>query len=125
MATARGTTRPFEIVGASFIDGRALEAELRRLDLPGVVFRPCTIRPSFHKFAGESCGGVQVHVTDRQAFTPYRVGLAVLWAARRLWPADFAWRREAYEFRDDVPAIDLLTGFSAVREAIRLPRRAR
>ena len=118
LSEGRGTTRPFEFFGAPFVDGRVLAGELGRLDLPGVVFRPCTFEPAFNKFAGESCGGLQVHVTDRRVFTPYRVGLGVLWVVRRLWPDDFAWRRKAYEFRDDVPAIDLLTGFPAVREAI-------
>jgi uncharacterized protein YbbC (DUF1343 family) len=118
LSEGRGTTRPFELFGAPFVDGRVLAGELGRLDLPGVVFRPCTFEPAFHKFTGEKCGGLQVHVTDRQAFTPYRVGLGVLWAVRRLWPDDFSWRHEVYEFRDDVPAIDLLTGFAAVRESI-------
>ena len=118
LSEGRGTTRPFEIFGAPFVDGRVLADELGRLDLPGVVFRPCTFEPAFHKFTGERCSGLQVHVTDRRAFTPYRVGLGVLWAVRRLWSDDFAWRRKAYEFRDDVPAIDLLTGFPSVRETI-------
>jgi len=118
LSEGRGTTRPFELFGAPFIDGRTLADELRRYDLPGVLFRPCTIEPTFHKFAGRRCGAVQLHVTDRRAFLSYRTGLAVLVAVKRLWPEAFAWRTEPYEFRDDVPAIDLLTGRPAVREAI-------
>jgi uncharacterized protein YbbC (DUF1343 family) len=118
LSEGRGTTRPFELFGAPFIDGRALADELRRYDLPGVRFRPCTIEPTFHKFAGQGCGAVQLHVTDRRAFQSYRTGVAVLVAAKRLWPEAFAWRSEPYEFRDDVPAIDLLTGRPAVRVAI-------
>lgn len=118
LSEGRGTTRPFELFGAPFIDGDALARELRRHDLPGVLFRPCVIEPAFHKFAGRRCGALQLHVSDRRAFTPYRTGLAVLVAARKLWPEAFAWRTEPYEFRADVPAIDLLTGRPAVRQAI-------
>jgi len=118
LSEARGTTRPFELCGAPFVDGRALATELGRLHLPGVKFRPCCFEPAFHKHQGQSCGGVQLHVTDRAAFLPYRTGLAALWAAHKLYPNDFAWRTETYEFRDDVPAIDLLTGQPSVRVAI-------
>ena len=118
LSEGRGTTRPFELFGAPFIDGHALAAELTRANLAGVDFRPCTIEPMFQKHARKSCGAVQLHVSDRRAFDSYRTGLAVLIAVRKLWPKEFAWRTEAYEFRNDVPAIDLLTGDPAVREAI-------
>lgn len=118
LSEGRGTTRPFELFGAPFIDGPRLAEELRRHDLPGVVFRPCVIEPAFHKFRGQRCGALQLHVSDRNAFEPYRTGLAVLVAVRKLWPESFAWREEPYEFRADVPAIDLLTGRTAVRQAI-------
>jgi uncharacterized protein YbbC (DUF1343 family) len=118
LSEGRGTTRPFELFGAPFIDGRELAAELGRLDLAGALFRPCTIEPTFDKFARRSCGAAQIHVVDREAFDSFRTGLAVLVTLRRLSPDDFAWRAEPYEFRDDVPAIDLLTGRPAVREAI-------
>ena len=116
VSEGRGTTRPFEIVGAPFIDGYALAERLR--DLPGVAFRPLTFRPTFHKFAAQVCGGVQLHVTDRLRFRPYLTGLAILRELRALWPESFRWRTEAYEFVSDRPAIDLLTGGSAIREAI-------
>mgnify|MGYP001272945306 CR=1 FL=1 len=118
LSEGRGTTRPFELFGAPFVDGRQLADELDRYDLPGVRFRPCVIEPTFHKFAGQHCGALQLHVTDRRAFNAYRAGLGVLVAVKALWPDAFAWRREPYEFRADVPAIDLLTGKPAVREAI-------
>ena len=118
LSEGRGTTRPFELFGAPFIDAAALAEELRRQDLPGVLFRPCVIEPAFHKFKGERCGALQLHVGDRRLFEPYRTGLAVLAAVRKLWPESFAWRTEPYEFRADVPAIDLLTGRPAVRQAI-------
>jgi uncharacterized protein YbbC (DUF1343 family) len=118
LSEGRGTTRPFELFGAPFIDSRQLASELGRYDLQGVEFRPCVIEPTFDKFAGQRCHALQLHVSDRHAFNAYRTGLAVLVAVKTLWPDDFAWRTEPYEFRDDVPAIDLLTGKSAVREAI-------
>ncbi|MBI2359972.1 MAG: DUF1343 domain-containing protein [Deltaproteobacteria bacterium] len=118
LSEGRGTTRPFELFGAPFIDGKKLAGELRRCDLPGVLFRPCVIEPTFHKFAGQRCGALQLHVTDRRAFRPYRTGIAVLVAVKSLWPEAFAWRTDPYEFRDDVPAIDLLTGTPAVKKAI-------
>ncbi len=118
LSEGRGTTRPFELFGAPFIDGRALAGEMSRCGLEGAVFRPCTIEPTFHKHAKLPCGGLQIHVTERERFDAYRTGLAVLWGVKRLWPDDFRWRTEEYEFRDDVPAIDLLTGKPSVRTAI-------
>jgi uncharacterized protein YbbC (DUF1343 family) len=118
LSEARGTTRPFELVGAPYLDGFALAVALETEDLPGVRFRPVTFRPGFHKFAGLACGGVQLHVTDRRSFRPLRTGVAILRAARRLCPRDFRWRRTPYEFVTDRPAIDLLCGGSQVREMI-------
>jgi uncharacterized protein YbbC (DUF1343 family) len=123
LSEGRGTTRPFEIVGAPFLDGYDWVAALGKvareeLPLPGVRFRPLSLRPTFHKFAGRSCGGVQLHVSDRAAFKPYATGIALIATARRLAPADFCWRTEPYEFVADPPAIDLLTGSDDVRRAI-------
>jgi uncharacterized protein YbbC (DUF1343 family) len=118
LSEARGTTRPFELSGAPFLDGYRVAARLEAMRLPGVRFRPLSFRPSFHKFAGRSCGGVQFHVTDRATFRPYRAGLAFLAAARAEAPGEFRWRTEPYEFVADPPAIDLLTGSDAARRAI-------
>jgi uncharacterized protein YbbC (DUF1343 family) len=118
LSEGRGTTRPFEIVGAPYLDGVRLAARLASLGLPGVRFRPLSFRPMFHKFAGRSCGGVQLHVTDRATFRPYRAGLALLAAARAEAPGDFRWRSEPYEFVVDPPAIDLLTGSDAFRRGL-------
>ena len=114
----RGTTRPFEIIGAPFIDGHRLAARLAAEGLQGVRFRPLTFRPTFHKFQGQVCGGVQVHVEDRQAFRPYAVGVAILLALHSLGGEAFRWRTERYEFVSDRPAIDLLTGSDAIRKGI-------
>lgn len=111
----RGTTRPFEIFGAPWVDGAALA---RRVSLRGAVLRPLTFTPTFHKHAGKICGGVQVHVTDERAFAPYAAYLALLDAMKRQGGAQFAWRTEPYEFVGDRLAIDLLTGGPEAREAI-------
>ena len=111
----RGTTRPFELVGAPGIAPEDLARRLEAERLPGVRFRPTSFRPTFHKHAGRSCGGVQIHVTDRRAFLPYRTGVALLVALKAVAGDAFAWRREAYEFVADVPAIDLLAGGDEIR----------
>ncbi len=118
LSEGRGTTRPFELFGAPFIEAHLLADRLQDYDLPGVRFRPCAIEPAFHKFAHQRCGALQLHVIDRSTFRPLLTGIAVLVAVKSLWPDEFAWRTQSYEFRDDVPAIDLLTGSPAVREAV-------
>ena len=122
LSEGRGTTRPFELCGAPWIDPHALAERLRGENVPGVVFRPCRFRPTFQKFAGQSCGGVQLHVTDRDAFRPVRAGLAVLAAMRDLSGGRFAWRTEPYEFVSHVPAIDLLFGSDRERTALEAGR---
>lgn len=114
----RGTTRPFELVGAPGLEPGSLARRLDRKNLPGIAFRPCSFKPSFQKHAGRVCGGVQLHVTDRRVFRPYRTGVAVLLALKAEAPDLFAWRHEPYEFVTDRPAIDLLTGGTEVREAV-------
>jgi uncharacterized protein YbbC (DUF1343 family) len=118
ISEGRGTTRPFEIIGAPFVDGYSLADRLDAEGLPGVRFRPLSFRPTFHKFAGQVCGGVQIHVADRVAFRPYLTGVAILRALHALAGQAFRWRTEKYEFVSDRPAIDLLTGGDAIRRGI-------
>ena len=118
VSEGRGTTRPFEIIGAPFIDGHRMAECLTAERLPGVRFRPLTFRPTFHKFAGQVCGGVQIHVTERRAFRSYLTGVAILRALFALGGEAFRWRAERYEFVSDRPAIDLLTGGNALRKGI-------
>lgn len=118
LSEGRGTTRPFEIVGAPWIDGRRLASELARTKLPGFVARPLTFRPTFQKHAGQICGGVQIHVTDEATFRSYTTYIALTGLARAQDPERFRWRTERYEYVDDIPAIDLLTGSAAVRAAL-------
>ncbi len=114
----RGTTRPFEFVGAPGIDGVSMAKRLDGMRLPGVSFRPGSFKPGFQKHAGKVCGGVQLHVTNPLKFLPYRTGVAVLLALRAEAKDTFEWRHEPYEFVTDRPAIDLLTGSPAVREGV-------
>lgn len=119
VSEGRGTTRPFEIIGAPWVDGELLARILRDEDLPGCFFRPMRFKPMFHKFQGKLCGGVQTHVTDRQTFRPLRTGVALL---ASIWKLDEGrhcrWRAEPYEFVEDRLAIDLLAGGAWLRGGI-------
>lgn len=115
VSEGRGTTRPFEIIGAPFIDPKKYAAALNALNIPGAYFRPLYFKPTFHKFKDEVCGGVFVHVTDATRFQSYYTGLAMVKTAHDLWPKEFDWRREPYEYVTDVLAIDLLTGSKKFR----------
>lgn len=115
LSEGRGTTRPFEWVGAPYLDPRRYGAALERLGLPGVRFRPLRFRPTFHKWAGRLCGGVQLHVTDPRRFKPFLCGLGLLAVARRQAPGRFAWRRPPYEFEARRLPIDILLGTDVIR----------
>ena len=116
LSEGRGTTRPFEIVGAPWLDAAKLARHMNAQKLAGVKFRPAWFRPTFQKHAGVDCGGVQLHVTDRAAFQPVRTSLALLAAMREMSGEKFAWRTEVYEFVSDPIAIDLLFGSDRERK---------
>jgi len=118
LSDGRGTTRPFEITGAPYVNGFQLAHDLNRSGLPGFIARPLTFRPTFHKHAGKECGGVQIHVTDKRAFRPVATYTALIAYAHHQAPDSFRFRTEKYEFVDTIPAFDLLTGSAASREAI-------
>lgn len=118
LSEGRGTTRPFEIFGAPFLDPYELVLCLERMSLPGVTIRPCSFEPTFQKHAGELCGGAQLHVFDREAFRPVETAVAILSAVRRLAPADFAWRLPPYEYEEEKMPIDILWGSGELRGAI-------
>lgn len=118
LSEGRGTTRPFELLGAPWIDAERFSAELNALDLAGVHFRPVIFEPTFHKHAREACGGCQIHVTDRQAFLPVLASVAVMAAFHRSNPGRFAWRQPPYEYEHDKMPIDILAGSPALREHI-------
>jgi len=120
ISEGRGTTRPFELLGAPFIDGRKwADATLNQgIVLTGATLRPTYFSPKFDKSSGQVCGAVQIHITDRAVFKPFRWGLALISAAAELYPKDFSWRKTSYEFIDSVPAIDLLYGSDEFRLAV-------
>jgi uncharacterized protein YbbC (DUF1343 family) len=118
LSEGRGTTRPFELAGAPYLDGHRLAADLTAMQLPGVMFRPAIYTPMFQKHHGKPCGGVQLHVANPETFRPYRTGVAFLKACYDQSPASFRWRNKAYEFVQDIPAIDLLAGGDAIRTGI-------
>jgi uncharacterized protein YbbC (DUF1343 family) len=118
MSEGRGTTRPFELVGAPYIDAEDYGGRLNALGLPGVYFRPTVFQPTFQKHAGVSCGGVQIHVLDREAFEPVQAGLAVVKVAYDLYPREFKWKQPPYEYVFDKNPFDVISGTGALREAI-------
>jgi uncharacterized protein YbbC (DUF1343 family) len=115
LSEGRGTTRPFEIFGAPFVDGHALA---RDVELEGACLRPLSFSPGFQKHAGKRCHGVQVHVTEPERFDAYAGYLRMLAAIQAQAGAAFAFRTEPYEFVSDRPALDLLCGGPEPRELI-------
>lgn len=118
MSEGRGTTRPFELVGAPYIDADAYAAQLLSLNLPGVYFRSCVFLPTFQKHGGKACGGVQLHVTDRDKFKPAISGIAVVKTAFDMYPDDFRWKDPPYEYEYDRNPFHLIAGTDKIRQAI-------
>ena len=118
LSEGRGTTRPFELIGAPFIRSRPYADALNSLHLPGVWFRPAHFQPTFQKWEGKMCGGVQIHVLDRDRFEPYLTGIAVLATARELYPGSFEWRNPPYEYEMEKLPIEILCGGHAIPEMI-------
>lgn len=110
ISEGRGTTRPFEMFGAPFIDAETLTRELNRLQLPGVHFRENWFQPTFQKFAGEICGGAQLHLTDRDCFAPFRTGLEIIRTIRRMSSDSFKWKEPPYEYEYQHLPIEVLLG---------------
>ncbi|MEJ7622603.1 MAG: DUF1343 domain-containing protein [Pyrinomonadaceae bacterium] len=118
LSEGRGTTKPFELNGAPYIDAHAWAEALNAFDFPGVKFRHAYFEPSFSEFAGQTCAGVQLHVTNRETFTPVIVGIAMVKTAYEMYPDDFEWRRNAYEYEFDKNPFDIVCGTDKIREAI-------
>jgi len=118
LSEGRGTTVPFEVFGAPYIDGRALAESLNTLRLPGVQFRAVQFLPTFQKHAGVECEGCYIHVTDRSIFEPVYTGMAILATIKQMWPEDFAWQDPPYEYVWDRRPIDILVGDPAVTALI-------
>jgi uncharacterized protein YbbC (DUF1343 family) len=118
LSEGRGTTAPFQLVGAPFLDGVALAKSMAERGLLGVLARPATFRPTFEKHAGERCHGVMLHVTSPELFRPVETYLTLLALARAQAPDRFEFRTTPYEFETSIPAFDLLTGSARAREAL-------
>jgi uncharacterized protein YbbC (DUF1343 family) len=118
LSEGRGTTRPFELVGAPWIEAESFAREMNALKLPGAYFRPSVFEPTFQKHAKQACGGCQIHVTDRAAFKPVLTGVALIAMFYTVNPAKFAWRQPPYEYEHDKMPIDILAGSSTLRAQI-------
>ena len=118
VSEGRGTTRPFELIGAPWVNPEPFAARLNSLGLPGVRFRPVLFEPTFQKHARTSCGGCQIHVTDPVAFRPFETGVRLIEAFRAAGPDRFAWRDPPYEYEHTLRPIDILYGSARLREAI-------
>ncbi len=118
MSEGRGTTRPFELIGAPYIDASKYKRELDLLGLPGVHFRANSFQPTFQKHAGRACGGVQIHVTDREQFEPVMTGIAAIKVARDLYPEEFLWKQPPYEYVYDRNPFDVIAGTASLRESL-------
>lgn len=120
ISEGRGTTKPFELIGAPFIDAQELQARMLEYDLAGVKFRACGFQPTFQKHAGKTCGGVQLHVTERRAFKPYAVGIALLKEIYDLAAGeDFKWKDTPYEYVYDKNPFDVIAGTDKLRKLIK------
>jgi uncharacterized protein YbbC (DUF1343 family) len=114
----RGTTRPFELVGAPWVQAERFAAGMNASDLPGVHFRPAVFEPTFQKHAHTTCGGCQIHVLDRRRFKPVLTGVALIEQIRAADPSAFAWRQPPYEYEHEKLPIDILSGSPALRTAL-------
>jgi uncharacterized protein YbbC (DUF1343 family) len=118
LSEGRGTTRPFELAGAPWLDGEALAARMNRVGLGGVHFRAISFEPTFQKHARVACGGCQMHVTAREDFEPVKAGVSLMRECFGSAPDRFAWREPPYEYEHDKMPIDILAGSPELREQI-------
>ena len=118
VSEGRGTTRPFELVGAPGVVAERFTDALNQRQLPGVFFRPTVFEPTFHKHAKQTCGGCQIHIVDRRAFRPVLTGVALVAAFRAAESDRFRWREPPYEYEHDKLPFDILAGSSGLREQI-------
>ena len=118
LSEGRGTTTPFEVLGAPFIDAEALTNALSSMDVPGVRFLPTYFRPTFDKWCGDLCGGVSLHVTHPTDFRPFTVSVEILSTIHRLWPDQMKWLDPPYEYESEKKPIDIIYGDSKLRESL-------
>ena len=118
VSEGRGTTQPFELFGAPFLDVAAVAACLGPEPLDGAVLRPAAFEPTANKWQGRCCHGFQIHVADPHRLRPYRLALALLQAVLRCHPREFAWRPPPYEYELEKLPIDLLLGDAGIRRRL-------
>ena len=118
VSEGRGTTKPFELIGAPYIDPDAYADALTALALPGVIFRSCAFQPTFQKHAKVTCGGVQIHVVDRGKFDSVFTGIAMVKVAHDMYPNEFRWKEDPYEYVFDKNPFDVISGTDKIRKAI-------
>lgn len=118
VSEGRGTTKPFELVGAPYIDADELAEKLEKLILSGVIFRPVKFLPTFQKHAGNVCGGVFLHVTDRKTFEPVITGIALIKTIYDLYTKEFKWKNPPYEYVFDKNPFDVIAGTEKIRKFI-------
>ena len=118
LSEGRGTTKPFELNGAPYIDPWEWVSALEKYNFPGVTYRQTFFQPTFQKHARVTCGGLQLHVTDREAFTPVIVGIAMIKTAYDLYKDSFEWKRDAYEYEYGKNPFDVVCGTDKIRNAI-------
>jgi uncharacterized protein YbbC (DUF1343 family) len=118
ISEGRGTCRPFELLGAPFIDPYRLIDRLKGFCLPGLFFRPAWFQPTFHKHAGQNCAGVQVHVIEPHAFRPVWTYAVLIHSIKALYPASFQWKSPPYEYEHEKMPIDILWGDESLRQTV-------
>jgi uncharacterized protein YbbC (DUF1343 family) len=118
VSEGRGTTRPFELLGAPWVVAERFAEAMNRRDLAGVYFRPAVFEPTFQKHAGKACAGVQIHARDRRTFRPVEAGVALIEAFRASDPNQFRWKDPPYEYEYEKMPIDCLAGSSTLRDQI-------
>lgn len=118
ISEGRGTCRPFEIVGAPYINAHRIVEEMNKFCLPGVYLRPLYFQPTFGKHSGSLCGGFQMHITDRQEFRPVKTIITFISLVKKLYPGFFAWKSPPYEYEYVKMPIDILWGDSKLREIV-------
>ena len=117
LSEGRGTTRPFELVGAPYVFAAELARHLEAQNLPGVKFRPTNFQPTFQKHSGVTCGGVQIHVLEREAFKPVLTGVSIVKACFDLYGDSFQWKEPPYEYVFDKNPFDVISGTDRLRKA--------
>ena len=118
ISEGRGTTRPFEMTGAPWIEPKKLLSALKNHDLEGVVFRPIDFSPAWDKYSGRICRGVQLHITDRDRFMPLRTAAILIKSISDIFPDAFEWLAPPYEYEERHMPIDILSGSELLRNAI-------